>query len=212
MEQDAAYPAWAAALPSAYGPDGRYGGFYTPDQVHEVVAYARARHITIVPEIEMPGHSAAALSAYPELNCTGVLRGAVYCAGRDASFDFLEGVLTEVFELFPGPYIHIGGDEVRMDNWAHCDACQARMKAEGLSNVNQLQSYFIRRMENFVSAHGRKLVGWSEIGKGGLAKSATVMDWIGVAVEMAKNGHDVVMSPKEDCYLDQYQSNDHSVE
>jgi hexosaminidase len=212
LEQDAAHPAWAAALPSAYGPDGRYGGFYTPDEVREVVAHARARHITVVPEIEMPGHSAAALSAYPELNCTGVLHGAVYCAGRDASFEFLEGVLKEVFELFPGPYIHIGGDEVRMDNWAHCDQCQARMKAEGLTNVTQLQSYFIRRIEKFVAAHGRKLVGWSEIGKGGLAKNATVMDWIGTAVETASAGHDVVMSPREYCYLDQYQSLDHSTE
>ena len=212
LEQDAAHPAWAATLPSAYDANGRYGGFYTQDQIREVVAYASARHITVVPEIEMPGHSAAALSAYPELNCTGVLRGAVYCAGRDASFDFLEGVLTEVFELFPGPYIHIGGDEVRMDNWAHCDKCQARMKAEGLTNVDQLRSYFIRRMERFVNAHGRKLVGWSEIGKGGLPGNATVMDWIGGAVETASAGHDVVMSPKEYCYLDQYQSVDHSTE
>jgi hexosaminidase len=212
LEQDAAHPAWAAALPSAYRPDGPYGGYYTQDQVREVVAYAGARHITIVPEIEMPGHSAAALSVYPELNCTGVLHGTVYCPGRDATFDFLEGVLIEVLELFPSPYIHIGGDEVRMDNWAHCDKCQARMTAEGLTNANQLPSYFILRMEKFVNAHGRKLVGWSEIGKGGLPGNATVMDWIGGAVETASAGYDVVMSPKEYCYLDQYQSVDHSTE
>jgi len=212
LERNTAHPAWAPALPSAYGPDGRYGGFYTQKQIREVVAYAAALHITIVPEIEMPGHSAAALLAYPELNCTGVRRGQVYCAGRDASFAFLEGVLTEVFALFPGKYIHIGGDEVNTANWAKCDRCQARMTAEGLTNVDQLQSYFIRRIEKFVNARGRKLVGWSEILKGGLAQSATVMDWIGGAVESASAGHDVVMSPEADCYLDHCQSQDHSTE
>src|ERR1039458_106805 len=141
-EQNTAHPAWAPAQPSAYGPDGRYGGFYTQQEIREVVAYAAALHITIVPEIELPGHSAAAPAAYPAFNCTGVLRGQVYCAGRDGSFDFLEGVLSEVFKLFPGKYIHIGGDEVNTANWARCDQCQARMKAEGLTNVDQLQSYF----------------------------------------------------------------------
>ena len=212
LEQNTAHPAWAPAQPSAYGPDGRYGGFYTQQEIREVVAYAAALHITIVPEIELPGHSAAALSAYPEFNCTGVLRGQVYCAGRDGSFDFLEGVLSEVFKLFPGKYIHIGGDEVNTANWARCDQCQARMKAEGLTNVDQLQSYFIRRIETFVNARGRKLVGWSEITKGGLAKSATVMDWIGGGLEAATAGHDVVMSPNADAYLDHYQSQDHSTE
>jgi hexosaminidase len=212
LETNTAHPAWAPALPTAYGPDGRYGGFYTQQEIREVVAYAGALHITIVPEIEMPGHSAAALLAYPELNCTGVQRGQVYCAGKDASFDFLEGVLTEVFQLFPGKYIHIGGDEVNTRNWSRCDECQARMKAEGLTNVIQLQSYFIKRMEKFVNANDRKLVGWSEIMKGGLAPSATVMDWIGGAVESATAGHDVVMSPNADAYLDHYQSQDHSTE
>ncbi len=212
QEKDAAHPAWAAALPSAYGPDGRYGGFYTQNDIREVVAYAQALHITIVPEIEMPGHSAAALSAYPELNCTGIPHGNVYCAGRDASFDFLEGVLTEVFELFPGKYIHIGGDEVKMDNWKQCDQCQARMKAAGLTNVTQLQSYFVQRIEKFVNARGRRLVGWTEIMKGGLAQNATVMDWIGGAVQAASAGHDVVMSPTSNCYLDYYQSTNHSTE
>lgn len=211
-ETNTAHPALAPALPSAYGPDGRYGGFYTQKEIREVVAYASALHITIVPEIELPGHSAAALAAYPELNCTGVLRGQVYCAGRDASFDFLEGVLTEVFNLFPGKYIHIGGDEVNTANWARCAECRARMEQEGLTNVDQLQSYFIRRIEKFVNARGRKLVGWSEIMKGGLAQSATVMDWIGGGVEAATAGHDVVMSPNADAYLDHYQSQNHSTE
>jgi hexosaminidase len=211
-ESNTAHPAWADALPTAYGPDGRYGGFYPQKDIREVVAYAKALHITIVPEIELPGHSAAALSAYPELNCTGVTRGQVYCAGRDASFIFLQNVLTEVFQLFPGKYIHIGGDEVNTGNWSRCPECRARMENEGLTNVVQLQSYFIKRIEKFVNARGRKLVGWSEIMKGGLAKSATVMDWIGGGLESASAGHDVVMSPSSDAYLDHYQSQDHSTE
>jgi len=207
-----AHPAWLEALPTAYRADGRYGGFYTQQDIREVVAYAAALHITIVPEIEMPGHSAAALSAYPELYCTGATSGQAYCAGRDASFDFLENVLTEVFQLFPGKYIHIGGDEVNFANWSRCEQCQARMRAEGMTNVEQLQSYFIKRMEKFVNAHGCSLIGWSEIQKGGLAPSATVMDWIGGAVESASTGHDVIMSPNADAYLDHYQSADHSTE
>lgn len=206
---DAAHPAWSEALPTAYGPDGRYGGFYTQEDIREVVAYANMLHITIVPEIEMPGHSASAILAYPELACQGVGDANVFCAGQDASFDFMEGVLTEVFELFPSKYIHIGGDEVKMDYWTHCDKCQARMKSEGMTNVTQLQSYFIKRIEKFVNAHGRSLIGWSEIIKGGLAQNATVMDWKGGAVEGATTGHDVVMSPTAFCYLDYYQASNH---
>ena len=194
---------------TAYGPDGRYGGFYTQDDIREIVAYAQARHITIVPEIEMPGHSTAALAAYPELSCTGgpfsmdldagIFKG-IYCPGNGQTFKFLEDVLTEVFQLFPGEYIHVGGDEVPKDNWQHCEKCQALMKAEGLKNEEELQSYFIRRIGKFVQAHGRKLIGWSEILQGGLAQDATVMDWIGGAAEAANSGHDVVMASEKYTY------------
>ena len=206
---------------TAYGPDGRYGGYYTQDDIREVVAYAQARHIDIVPEIEMPGHSSAALMAYPQFSCLGgpfttdlpggVFNG-VYCAGNDASFAFVEDVLAEVFALFPGPYIHIGGDEVPVDNWKNCPKCQARMRQEGLTRESELEGYFIRRVEKFINAHHRRLVGWSEIRQGGLAASATVMDWVGGAVDAATAGHDVVMSPLADCYFDHYQSLDHSTE
>jgi hexosaminidase len=206
---------------TAYGPDGRYGGYYTQDDIREVVAYAAARHITIVPEIEMPGHSSAALAAYPEYSCQGgpftteprehTVPG-VYCAGNDGTFDFLQNVLLEVFDLFPGKYIHVGGDEVQTSSWAKCAKCQARKKAEGLTSDRQLESYFIQRMEKFINAHDRSLIGWSEIREGGLAKNAALMDWIGGATEGATAGHDVVMTPEADCYLDHYQSKDHKKE
>jgi hexosaminidase len=206
---------------TSYGPDGRYGGYYTQDDVREVVAYAQARHITIVPEIEMPGHASAALMAYPQYSCTGgpfttdlpggVFNG-VFCAGNDDTFAFVEDVLSEVCALFPGPFIHIGGDEVLVDNWKNCPKCQARMKQEGLTKESELEGYFIRRVEKIVNAHHRRLVGWSEIREGGLAANATVMDWVGGAVEAATAGHDVVMSPLADCYFDHYQSLDQSKE
>jgi hexosaminidase len=202
---------------TAYGSDGRYGGFYTQADVREIVAYAQNLHITIVPEIEMPGHSVAALAAYPELSCTGgpfdldigagIFDG-IFCAGNEQSFTFLEDVLTEVFDLFPGKYIHIGGDEVTKGNWQKCPKCQARMKQEGLKNEHELQSYFVSRMEKFINAHGRSLVGWSEIREGGLAPSATIMDWNGGAVESASAGHDVIMATKEFGYLCYYPSLD----
>jgi hexosaminidase len=206
---------------TAYGPDGRYGGYYTQSDIREVVAYAQARHITIVPEIEMPGHSTAALEAYPQFSCTGgpftqplvggVFNG-IYCPGNDAAFEFVENILSEVFQLFPGKYIHVGGDEVPTDNWKHCAKCQARMKAEGLTQERQLESYFIQRIEKFVNAHGKTLIGWSEIREGGLAKNAVIMDWIGGAEEAATNGHDVVMTPTDTCYFDKYQSANHATE
>ncbi len=206
---------------TAYGPDGRYGGYYTQSDIREVLAYAQARHITIVPEIEMPGHSTAALMAYPQFSCTGgsfntdlpggVFDG-VYCAGNDETFVFVENVLMEVMALFPGKYIHVGGDEVTTTNWDNCVKCQARMQREGLKNGKELEGYFIRRVEKIVNAHGHTLIGWSEITEGGLAKNAAVMDWIGGAREAAHSGHDVVMTPLKDCYLDHYQSQDQSHE
>ncbi len=198
---------------TAYGPDGRYGGYYTQEDIRELVAYAAARHITIVPEIEMPGHAGAALAAYPQFSCFGTgyttdgsASPGVFCAGNDQTYEFLQNVLTEVCQLFPGKYIHIGGDEVSPDNWKKCPKCQAREAREGLRNEPELESYLIRRIEKFLNAQGRTLVGWSEIRQGGLARNATIMDWIGGALESARDGHDVVMTPTEYCYLDYYQS------
>ncbi len=195
----------------------RHGGFYTQDEIREIVAYARERFITIVPEIEMPGHSLAALSAYPELSCTGGpfevqtrwgVYSDVYCAGNDAVFTFLENVLTETMALFPGEYIHIGGDECPKNRWKACPKCQARIKAEGLSDEHELQSYFIKRIEKFLNANGRRLIGWDEILEGGLAPQATVMSWRGEAggIQAAQEGHDVVMAPNSYTYLDYYQA------
>ncbi len=205
---------------TAYRADGKYGGYYTQDDIREVVAYAQARHIMVIPEIEMPGHASAALTAYPEYSCTGGpfntdMNGGIfngtYCAGNDEVYKFLEDVLTEVFDLFPGKYIHIGGDEVKWDNWDHCAKCQELMKREGLQ-VSQVESYFIRRMEKFINSRGKTLIGWSEIRLGGLAQSAVVMDWIGGAAEAASAGHDVIMSPTGYCYLDHYQNTNHAKE
>ena len=206
---------------TAYGPDGRYGGFYTPADIHEVLKYAAARHITVVPEIEMPGHSTAALEAYPQFSCTGgpftmpltggIFNG-IYNPANDDTFKFLDGVLTEVFRLFPGTYVHLGGDEVPKETWKNSPSCQALMKREGFTNEDQLQGWFMRRMEKFVTAHGRTMIGWSEILQGGLASNAVVMDWIGGAAEAAGAGHDVVMSPTAYCYLDFYQSSNHVAE
>ncbi|MBS7255779.1 glycoside hydrolase family 20 protein [Flavobacterium branchiicola] len=196
-----------------------YGGYYTQEQVKEIVAYAANRNITVVPEIEMPGHSEAAMAAYPELSCNSknnfaqsgnFLASKVesnYCAGNDKAFDFLQDVLTEVMAIFPSKYIHIGGDEVDKTSWKHCAKCQARMQAENLKDEKELQSYFIRRMEKFLVAHNRKMIGWDEILEGGLAPEATVMSWRGEAggIEAAKMGHDVVMTPGSPYYFDHYQ-------
>lgn len=206
---------------TAYDKQGRYGGFYTQKQIRDVVAYAAARHITVVPEIEMPGHSSAALTAYPEFGCPGVkfampAKGGVftgvYCAGNDATFGFLENVLSEVASLFPGQYLHIGGDEVVKSNWMACARCQARIQAEGLKNGHELQSYFTRRVEKIVNAQGKSLIGWSEIREGGLAPSAALMDWIGGGAESAASGHAVVMTPTKFCYFDHYQSTNRAAE
>jgi hexosaminidase len=198
-------------------PDGTtYGGFYTQEQIREVVAYAASRFIDVMPEIEMPGHSVAALAAYPDLSCTGgpfEVRTAwgvsddVYCAGKEETFGFVQDVLSEVIALFPFKYVHIGGDECPKDRWSKCPVCQKRMKTEGLKDEMQLQSYFIRRIEKFLVANHRNLVGWDEILEGGLAPEATVMSWRGESggIEAAKQGHDVIMSPNSHCYFDHYQ-------
>ncbi|MCB9300494.1 MAG: family 20 glycosylhydrolase [Lewinellaceae bacterium] len=194
----------------------RYGGYYTQEEVKDIVAYARDRFVTIIPEIEMPGHSLAALSAYPELACTtgpfdaattwGVFED-VYCT-KDTTFTFLENVLSEVMELFPSHYIHIGGDECPKVRWKSCPDCQRRIKEEGLKDEHQLQSYFITRIERFINSKGRDIIGWDEILEGGLAPNATVMSWRGTegGIAAARQGHDVIMTPTAYCYLDYYQS------
>ena len=206
---------------TAYGPDGRYGGFYTQDDIREVVAYAASLHITIVPEIEMPGHSLAALTAYPQFGTgdgpftiptRGGVNPGIYSPARDGTFDFLDNVLSEVFQLFPGKYVHIGGDEVPGGPWNNDPSCQALMKREGLKSPDELESWFIRHIEKFVNANGKTLIGWSEITRGGLAKNAVVMDWIGGGQEAASMGHDVVMTPTSNCYFDYYQSRDQAAE
>jgi len=190
-----------------------HGGFYTQDDVREVVEYAKQRFITIVPEIEMPGHCLAALAAYPELSCSGGpfkvgtewgVTNDVYCAGREKTFRFLEDVIDEVAALFPGPFFHIGGDEVPKLRWSNCRWCQERIKAEGLKDESELQSYFIKRIEKMLNARGKRLVGWDEILEGGLAPNATVMSWRGTqgGIDAAKSGHDVVMTPTSNCYFD----------
>ena len=199
-----------------YRADGRYGGFFTQDDVREIVAHAASRQITVVPEIEMPGHSTAVLTAHPEFSCSGGpyshdidggIFGGIFCAGQDAAFTFLENILGEVISLFPSRFIHIGGDEVPKDNWKKCSRCQQRIAVEKLKDEHELQSYFIRRIEKFINANGRRLIGWDEILEGGLAPNATVMSWRGVTggIAAANAGHDVVMTPTTHCYLDYYQ-------
>ncbi len=202
-------------------PYGPY--FYTSEEIREVVAYAAERFVNVVPEIEMPGHSLAALAAYPELACTegpfevGTRWGVfddVYCAGKEETFRFLQKVLDHTLELFPSVFIHVGGDECPKKRWQECAACQKRIETEGLEDEHELQSWFIARMERYLAAKGRRLIGWDEILEGGLPAGATVMSWRGTAggVAAAKAGHDVVMSPNADCYLDHYQSKDQASE
>ena len=184
------------------------GGYYTQDDIRELVAYAQKHYVTIIPEIEMPSHSEEVLTAYPELSCTHVpYKQSDFCLGNEKTFEFLENVLTEVMELFPSEYIHIGGDEAGKASWPNCKLCQARMKKEGLKDVNELQSYSIHRMERFLNSHGRKLLGWDEILDGGLAPNATVMSWRGTEGGLAaiRSGHKTIMSPGQYCYLDGYQ-------
>ncbi len=200
------------------GEKATYGGFYTQDDIREIVAYANSKYVTIIPEIEMPAHCLAALAAYPELSCTGgpfyVAPGSywpnvdIFCAGNDSTFAFLEGVLAEIIPLFPSRYIHIGGDEAEKSRWKTCPKCQSRMKSEGLKNEKELQSYFIKRIEKFLISKNKKLIGWDEILEGGLAPEATVMSWRGIegGISAARQGHNVIMTPSPYCYFDFYQS------
>ncbi len=195
----------------------KYGGFYTQEDVKEIVAFAEKHEVTIIPEIEMPGHSQAAISAYPALGCTveqvevaktwGVFEN-IYCPNEE-TFTFLENVLTEVMELFPGDYIHIGGDEAPKTQWKKCSHCQKLIKDLDLKDEHGLQSYFIQRMEKFLNSKGKKIIGWDEILEGGLAPNATVMSWRGTqgAIDAAKEGHDVILTPTSHAYFDYYQSN-----
>ena len=182
-----------------------HGGFYTQEYIREIVEHARRLHITVIPEIEMPGHSEEVLAAYPELSCAGKpYVNSEFCPGNEQTFEFLEGVLTEVMELFPSEYIHIGGDEAGKGAWKSCPKCQARMKAEGIADVDGLQSYLVHRIERFLNDHGRRLLGWDEILDGGLAPNATVMSWRGAegGLKAIRAGHDAIMTPGEYCYLD----------
>lgn len=195
----------------------RYGGFYTRDAVREVVEYAASLGITVVPEIELPGHALAALSAYPEYSCTGGpfqvanswgVFDDVYCAGKDATFDFLFKIFDEIIELFPGEFIHIGGDECPKTRWKGCPDCQARIKAEGLADEHELQSWFISKVGRYLESKGKRIIGWDEILEGGIPKGAAVMSWRGTegGIKAALAGHDVVMSPGSHCYFDHAQA------
>ena len=208
---------WNARSKNKPGQEATYGGFYTQEDIKEVVEYAESKGITVVPEIELPAHVMSAIAAYPELSCKGapiaIPSGGVwpitdiYCPGKESTFEFLENVFLEVMDLFPSKYIHVGGDEATKTEWKTCPHCQQRMKQEGLADVEELQSYFIRRMEQFLSSHDRILLGWDEILEGGLAPGATVMSWRGIngGWEASKQGHDVVMTPESPLYLNMYQ-------
>ncbi|MGH9408921.1 MAG: beta-N-acetylhexosaminidase [Vicinamibacterales bacterium] len=194
------------------------GGFYTQDDAREIVAYAKARFVTVVPEIEMPGHSVAAIASYPELGVTGeeipvATRWGVFSDilnARPSTVQFMQNVLTEVMSIFPSPYIHVGGDEADKAKWKTSPEIQARIGELHVANEDELQSWFIRQMDAFLSAHGRRLIGWDEILQGGLAEHAVVMSWRGMAggIEAARAGHDVVMAPTSNTYLDYAQSRD----
>lgn len=184
------------------------GGYYTQDDIREVVAYAADRHITIIPEIEMPGHSEEVLATYPELSCSGKpYVNADFCIGTEKTFEFLENVLLEVIDLFPSEYIHIGGDEASKSSWKTCPRCQRRMADEHLNSVDELQSYMIHRIEKFLNDHGRKIIGWDEIIEGGLSPTATVMSWRGEegGIKAVKVGNQAIMTPGKYCYLDAFQ-------
>lgn len=196
-----------------------HGGFYTKEQIRDVVAYAAERFITVIPEIEFPGHSLAALASYPYLGCTGEqyevrqswdIEDRVFCPGKESTFEFMEGVLAEVVELFPSEYIHIGGDECPTKYWQKCPHCAERMKKEGLKTHRQLQGYGIARIEKFLESHGKHLIGWDEILEAGVTPHSIVMSWRGTegGVKAAKQGNRAIMAPSTYCYFDYYQSKD----
>lgn len=196
-----------------------YGGYYTQDEIRDIVKYAADRYITVIPEIELPGHAVAALASYPWLGCTGGpyevmkewgISDQVFCAGNDKTFEFLQDVFDEVIPLFPSEYIHIGGDECPKDSWKKCSKCQQRIKKEKLKNEYELQSYFVHRIENYLNSKGKKIIGWDEILEGGISKTATIMSWRGTkgGIEAAKIGNQVIMTPNDYVYFDYYQSKD----
>lgn len=196
-----------------------HGGFYTKEQIREVVEYAAERFITVIPEIEFPGHAVAALASYPWLSCTGEqyevrqswdIDDRVFCPGKETTFEFMEGVLAEVVEMFPSEYIHIGGDECPTKFWQKCPHCAKRMKEEGLKTYRQLQGYGIDRIEKFLEAHGRHMIGWDEILEAGVTPNSIVMSWRGTegGIKAAKQGNRAIMAPSTYCYLDYYQSED----
>jgi len=205
-----------ARFPERFAEPAANHGFYSKAEIRDLVRYAGERFVTIVPEIEMPGHSLAALSCYPELSCTGGpfeiypffqgpgITKEIFCAGNDKTFAFFDAVIDEVVELFPSEFVHVGGDEVPKERWQQCPKCQARMRDENLADVHELQSWFIRRAEAMLEARDRRLIGWDEILEGGLAPKATVMSWRGTkgGIAAARAGHDVVMSPTSHCYFD----------
>jgi len=197
--------------------DTPYEGFYTQDQIREVVQYAASRFVSVIPEIEMPGHSMAALASYPELGCTGGpyevrtkwgIEENVYCAGNEKVYEFLENVLEETVGLFPGEYIHIGGDECPKTLWRQCPKCQERIQKEKLKDESGLQSYFLKRMERVLQDKRRRLIGWDEILEGGLPPHSSVMSWRGLegGIHAASAGHNAVMCPTSHCYFNYYQS------
>ena len=191
-----------------YDEPGASGGYYTQDDIREILEYARQHYITVIPEIEMPAHSEEVLAAYPQLSCAGEpYKNADFCIGNEETFTFLENVLTEVMALFPSEYIHVGGDEAGKSAWKTCPKCQKRMKDEHLANVDELQSYLIHRIEKFLNNHGRRLLGWDEILQGGIAPNATVMSWRGEegGIAAVTSGHHAIMTPGAYCYLDSYQ-------
>lgn len=209
--------AWNSRATNDPNEKGTYGGFLTQEDLKEIVAYAASRNVEIIPEIEMPAHVSSAIAAYPYLSCLekpiGVPSGGVwpitdiFCAGKDSTFDFLEDVIDEIITIFPSQYIHIGGDEATKDNWKICPHCQKRMETEGLKDVNELQSYFVKRIEKYINSKGKKMIGWDEILEGGLAPEATVMSWRGTkgGIEAAEQQHDVIMTPESHCYFNFYQ-------
>ena len=191
-----------------YDEPGASGGYYTQNDIREILEYARQHYITVIPEIEMPSHSEEVLAAYPQLSCSGEpYKNSDFCIGNEETFTFLENVLTEVMELFPSEYIHVGGDEAGKSAWKTCPKCQKRMKDEHLANVDELQSYLIHRIEKFLNNHGRRLLGWDEILQGGIAPNATVMSWRGEegGIAAVTSGHHAIMTPGAYCYMDSYQ-------